>query len=71
MLAAIVEEPVPTINGALAEFPEAALHPAPSFKTLRFIVPEPGAADENNVILQILQKDGMGCTVTIQLVVEV
>jgi hypothetical protein len=34
-------------------------------------VPETGAADEINVILQILQKDGIGYTVTIQLVVEV
>jgi hypothetical protein len=51
--------------------PSAALQPAPSFKTLRFIVPETGAADEINVILLILQKDGIGYTVTIQLVVEV
>jgi hypothetical protein len=71
MFAAIEVEPVPTIKGAFVALVDAALHPAPSFNTVRLIVAEAGAAEEISVILQILQKDGIGYTVTIQLVVEV
>jgi len=71
MLAAIVAVAVPTMYGAFVAFVDAALHAAPLLSTDMFIVVVPGIADAIKVTLQILQKDGMGYTVTIQLVVEV
>lgn len=70
MLLAMTADPVPSIKGNLAYVPLAAAQPAPSFKTVRLIVVLEGMPDANKVILSILQKDGMGFTVTMKEEVE-
>jgi hypothetical protein len=70
MLLAIVALLVPSTKGFFAGLPDAAAQPAPSFKTVKLIVVDDGVPDAIKVILSILQKEGMGFTVTIQEEVE-
>jgi hypothetical protein len=70
MLLAITADPVLSIKGNFAGVPLAAAQPAPSFNTVKLIVVLEGIPDAIKVTFSILQKDGMGLTVTIQEEVE-